>query len=141
MEMSETAAELEVLRGQVRDLKSVLKQDNRDLMLTFRLPPRLGNILGLLLSTSVVTQLMIEQRMGLATCAKVAIHRLRKHLKPYGIDVPSQRGLGYWLEKADKAKIAAMVRETTGEMVATTQTPEVAPQGHTQGHEAPVQAA
>jgi protoheme ferro-lyase len=48
---------------------------------------------------------MIQQRLEIATDSKVAIHRLRQHMKPYGVAIQSKRCLGYWLEPETKQLI------------------------------------
>jgi hypothetical protein len=76
--------------------------------------------LGLLLALPIVTPEMIRQRLEIAPDAKVAIHRLRKHIEPWKIEIGSRRNVGYWLEPEDKAKIKALVSGTAAQIVAAT---------------------
>ena len=102
------------LRARIRDLEAALGQSNENLAVTFRLTPVLNNLLGLLLSLPNVTSEMIRQRLEIATDAKVAIHRLRRHLEPWKIEIKSRRSLGYWLEDEDKEKIREAVAARIG---------------------------
>ncbi|MCK1741373.1 hypothetical protein IVA80_10975 [Bradyrhizobium sp. 139] len=99
------------LRTRVRDLELVLGLRDESLVATFRLTPVLNNVLGLLLNVPAVTPEMVRQRLEIAHDAKVAIHRLRKHMLPYGITVQSRRNVGYWLDDEAKMKIRDMIRE------------------------------
>lgn len=97
------------LRARVRDLEAALSQNDHSLALAFNLPPRLSDLLGLLLSLPVVSSEMIRQRLEIATDAKVAIHRLRKHISPYGIEIMGRRGFGYWISEETKEAIRSRV--------------------------------
>jgi hypothetical protein len=101
--------EVTQLRARVKDLEAALSQNDHTLALAYNLPPRLSDLLGLLLNLPVVSSEMIRQRLEIATDAKVAIHRLRKHLTPYGIKVEGRRGFGYWLSEDTKEAIRAVV--------------------------------
>jgi hypothetical protein len=102
------ASTVETLQAKISDLKAALKQDDYELLIKFNLTPALNNLLGLLMALDLVTPEMVEQRLEIATAAKVAIHRLRALLKPYGIKIESRRHLGYWLTPETKARIEAM---------------------------------
>jgi hypothetical protein len=105
----EESNEMDQLRLKVRDLELALGQNNDNLAVTFRLTPVLNNLCGLLLALPVVTPEMIRQRLEIAPDAKVAIHRLRKHLEPWKIEIESRRNVGYWLEEVTKARIRALL--------------------------------
>ena len=112
-----TDAEIAELRAKVRDYEKVLGIKDQDLLLTFKLTPSLNSILGLLLSQKLVTPEMIEQRLSIATNAKVAVHRLRQAVKEWGITIESKRNLGYWLPLETKAKIRGLItQEVTPEV-------------------------
>lgn len=113
--------EADALRARIRDLEAVLNQNNKTLAVTFKLTPSLNNLFGLLLSLPNVTPEMIQQRLEIATDAKVAIHRLRKHLTEFSIEIKGRRNLGYWLEQVDKDKIRRLAGLVPEVMV----TPEV----------------
>lgn len=106
------SAEVDKLRLKVRDLELALGQSNDNLAVTFRLTPVLNNLLGLLLALPIVTPEMIRQRLEIAPDAKVAIHRLRKHLEPWAIEIGSRRNVGYWLEEDAKARIKSLIKGT-----------------------------
>jgi hypothetical protein len=78
----------------------------------------LNKLLGCLLATPNVTSDMITVRLGIATDAKVAIHRLRDVLKPHGIPIQGRRGVGYWLEPADKEKVRSITQRVTADPIA-----------------------
>ena len=40
---------------------------------------------------------------------KVAVWKLRKKLKPYGIEIKTWRGVGYYLDDANKAKLKKLM--------------------------------
>lgn len=101
--------EVTELRTRVRDLELTLGQRDEALLSTFRLTPVLNNLMGLLLAVPIVTPEMIRQRLEIAPDAKVAAHRLRKHLKAWDIQVHSRRNVGYWIEDEDKARIHGLV--------------------------------
>lgn len=101
--------EKDQLRARIRDLELTLGQGNDTLAATFRLTPVLNNLLGLLLTLPVVTPEMIRQRLEIAPDAKVAIHRLRRHLDPWKIAVGSKRNVGYWLDADAKTAIKALM--------------------------------
>lgn len=111
------------LRARIRDLELTLGQSDDNLAVTFRLTPVLNNLLGLLLSLPNVTPEMIRQRLEIAPDAKVAIHRLRKHLEPWDVTIHSRRNVGYWLEPETKAKIRAMVADVIGPAAAAPTVP------------------
>lgn len=95
--------------GTIRDLQAALNQSNDGLACAFRLAPASRNILGLLLAVPLVTGEMVQQRLGLASDAKVAMHRLKKALAPFNIEVKSQRHIGYWLDAETKERIRLTV--------------------------------
>lgn len=76
----------------------------------FRLSEVLAQLLRLLLTENRVTQQMIEHDYRLSTDAKVAIHRLRRRLKPHNIRIETLRGDGYWLEPEMKQQIEHRIR-------------------------------
>ena len=101
-----------VLRARIQDLEAALNQNNYNIQAAFKLSPALSNILGLLLALPAVTSDMIHPRLGLAADAKVAIHRLRLHLKEFTIEVKSRRNIGYWLDADTKARIKQAISDT-----------------------------
>lgn len=104
-------AEIEALRERIRDLEGTLKLVD-PLTAQYKLPPSLRRILGLLVALSYVTHEMLEQQLGLAASGRVAIYRLRRRLKPYGIEIKSRQSVGYWLEPAMKEKIRGVTSKS-----------------------------
>jgi hypothetical protein len=101
--------EAEALRLRIRDLEAALGQKDEGLANTFKLAPKMTDLLGLLLSLPIVTSDQIDRRLGIASDAKVAIHRLRKELAPWSIAIFSKRLRGYWLDDETKAKIKQLI--------------------------------
>lgn len=98
-----------VMEARIRDLENALGQSNPELALAFRLPPALNNLLGLLLALPVVTHAVIETNLELVTNARVAMHRLRQNLEPFGITVLSRRTVGYWLDNDNKTRVRELM--------------------------------
>lgn len=115
--------------ARVADLETALEQSNSNLAVTFRLPPAMNKLLGLLIALPNVTSEMVHQRLEIATDAKVAVHRLRGLMKPHGIQIHSRRNLGYWIENADKARIRDMLKPAVIQSQGST-VDHVAPQLH-----------
>jgi hypothetical protein len=99
------------LRTRIRDLELALGQRDDSLRATFQLTPVLSNLMGLLMNVPVVTPEMIRQRLEIAPDAKVAAHRLRKHLEPWEIKIQSRRNVGYWIEDEDKLRVRELIRQ------------------------------
>jgi hypothetical protein len=103
--------EVTQLRTRIRDLELALGQRDDSLSATFRLTPVLNNLMGLLLAVPAVTPEMIRQRLEIAPDAKVAMHRLRRHMKEWEIKIHSRRNVGYWLEDQDKVRVRALIAQ------------------------------
>lgn len=113
-----TEEEIATLRARVQDLEAALRQNDHSLALAFDLPPKLSDLLGLLMSVSVATSETIRQRLEITTDTKVSIHRLRKHMAPYGVIIHNRRGFGYWLDDRTKEGILLQLTpEVTDEVV------------------------
>lgn len=102
-----SATEVEALKERVRELEATLGLADPTLI-KFNLSPALRKIMGLMLALPHVTPEMIEERLGIATTAKVAIHRLRHKLKPHGIEIKSRHCVGYWFDPDTKEKIRGL---------------------------------
>lgn len=87
-----------------------MSNDLFEMRRTFRLSEVLAKLLQLLLTEPRVTTTMIEDEYRLSTDAKVAIHRLRRRLKPHNIRIETLRGDGYWLEQPMKQLIETKIR-------------------------------
>ncbi len=99
------------LKARIRELETMLGQNDRELAPVFDLPPNLCKLLGLLMRVEVVTPEMIELRLNIATDAKVAAFRLRKRMWPFGVIIHSQYGIGYWLTPENKTLVKKIVKE------------------------------
>lgn len=97
------------LQARIKDLETAIGAGNNVMAQTFKLPPKLLKLMALLVATPVVTADMIHRNLDIATDAKVAVHRLRTHLEPWGIEVHSRRYVGYWLSDETKDKISALI--------------------------------
>jgi hypothetical protein len=93
------------LETRVRDLEAVLNQSNAELKAAFLLPPKLCDLLGLLLAVPVVTSEMVQNRLNITTDSKIMVWRLRQHMEPFGVSIRSKRSVGYWLDADTKMKI------------------------------------
>lgn len=83
-----------------------------ELKRTYRLPDGLARLLWTLAHKSHVTSEEI-QRLSLSADPKVAIHRLRRKLKPFEVTIESQRNTGYWLDDASKNKVRSLIGQAT----------------------------
>jgi len=81
-----------------------------ELKAAFHLPPALNSVLTLLMAVPILTPELIEEHVELNYNYRVAMHRLRAALAPYGIEIRSRRMTGYWLEEEDREKIKQRVR-------------------------------
>lgn len=113
---------IEQLEQRCRDLELALGLGNDKLAATFHMPPQLKKVFGCLLAIPVVTQEMITGRLNLASEPKVLIQRLRNHLKEWAekhneapIKVHITRGLGYYLEPEEKARVRELIKKYTGD--------------------------
>ena len=79
---------------------------DEDLSRVFQLPPLLSNLMGLLMSTTTVSMQSVYM---ITPKPKAAMFRLRKHLADWKVEVHSRRGVGYWINDKDKARIRAYV--------------------------------
>ena len=80
--------------------------DIKNLRFTFDLPPRLGDVLYLLLTQQFVSS---EEMDALFANPRVGMYRLRKIVTPFGIDIQMRTRLGYFITDDTKRDIIAMV--------------------------------
>lgn len=102
--------DVETLQERVRELEATLGLAD-DYIVAFDLSPVQRKVLGLMMQLPHVTPEMIEFRLGIATAAKVAMYRLRRRLKPLGIEIKSRRNIGYWLDPKTKELVRSLVTE------------------------------
>lgn len=86
-------------------------EDNVKLRIAFKLSQQQVSLLLLLLSMKVVHPQVIYERLSVATEVRVAVHRLRHVLEPFGITIENKRSLGYWLSDESKARIREILAE------------------------------
>ena len=55
-----------------------------------------------------------EGEMHQTLRTKVAVWNLRQRLKPYGIEIKTWRGVGYYLDDENKAKLKALMEKKDG---------------------------
>ena len=55
-----------------------------------------------------------EGEMHQTLRTKVAVWKLRQRLKPYGIEIKTWRGVGYYLDDENKAKLKALMEKKDG---------------------------
>ncbi len=112
-ELAKVTEQLEVAHQRIRDLEIILGQVDRGAAAAFKLSTSLSKLLGCLMETPNVTPEMIVDRLAIATDAKVAVHRLRDAMKPWQVDkkpiIQGRRGLGYWIDQADKDRLNIIV--------------------------------
>jgi len=75
------------------------------LQIIYQLPTALARLLLLLIEKPIVTAVEIEHEHQIATQASVAIHRLRRRIAPYKIEVKSQKSLGYFIDHETKIAV------------------------------------
>jgi hypothetical protein len=79
-----------------------LHQRDEDFALVFDLPPKLGDLLGLLYTMPVVSKETIVNRLEIATDAKAAVYRLRKLVEKHNIEIVGRREYGYFLTDSSR---------------------------------------
>lgn len=95
----------EELKTKLDALEAMLNQHNHKLAATYNIPPKMAQLLGLLLSCPYVTSSMLYNANVMKSPMRTAIKRLRTMLLPYNVTIQSSKALGYWLEQKDKDKI------------------------------------
>jgi hypothetical protein len=117
-EVTRLKDELSTALARIADLEAALGFGQDNLGVAFKLSGTMSNLLGCLLKTPNVTPDMIMVRLQIATDAKVAINRLRNSIKEFGLVredgssiIQSRRGLGYWIDPADKARVQDVTRQ------------------------------
>lgn len=90
----------------------------RAIQIRYRLPPQQAALLHLLLDKVVVSTTMIEEETQLTTDAAVAMYRLRNRMDEHGIEIMSQRSVGYWIDDADKLKIKEAIEKLSASLAA-----------------------
>jgi hypothetical protein len=116
--MNRHVSEVELLRYQVAELKSVLGQNRRaDFNRIFKLSPMECDFLGLLISRELVSRenffAALYSDTADAPCEhipNVMLSHIRKKLKPFGINVKNRYGFGWFLFPEDKKLIAELCR-------------------------------
>lgn len=114
--------ELERLRDRVAELEDILGLTAEFPRSAFGIKPgkwqrsTLDPLLGLLLAREFVPHAAAydavfgarpEAEQPSLNCISVAIHHLRKALRPHGVAIKNLFGEGYYIEEADKKKLRA----------------------------------
>jgi hypothetical protein len=86
------------------------------LQVLYRLPDALSRILLLLIDRATVSVDDIEKEHKLATQANVAIHRLRRRVAPYRIEIKHKKALGYYIEHEQKIIIIDQMKRVDNAM-------------------------
>ena len=96
--------EIDLLKTRLAYLEDALASQAQGLVQAYKLTPKMGELLALLLTREHVTANMILG-INVAANAKVAVHRLRTQTKDWKLKIHSKRYVGYWLDEATKEQI------------------------------------
>lgn len=101
-------ARVALLEEENQKLKMALGQTDMSLAVALRLPDKLAQLLGLLMTRpSVPSEVILE--LGVATDVGVAIHRLRSKLAAYDVKIDNVYGVGHTLSPEMKDKIEQII--------------------------------
>jgi len=112
-------SELIVLRERVRELEEAL-DGSPETAIRFGLKKQLNSVFKVLLERDYLSKSSLETLMAVHGQNKeiyshaahnVLMWRLRKALAPYGVQVLTKTGLGYYLSSEDKAKIKQVMSD------------------------------
>jgi hypothetical protein len=113
-------SDLDAANHRIAELEAVLGLTGNTYASTFKLPAASAKLFGCLMQMPTVSSDTITLRLGIATDAKVAMHRLRGALKDYcvglgleEIAIHSRRGVGYWIEPNDKERVRDVTHRVT----------------------------
>lgn len=99
------------LAHRVAQLERLLNLNDATLQSVFHLTEQCSNLLGLLLNCgNVPLKLDGDAHYGGLVNPRPTVQRLREQLKPFGIEVHTRRGIGYFLAEEDKARIREMLK-------------------------------
>ena len=101
---------LAAAQARIKELELLVGIRQDDAMNVFRLAPSMRKLLALLMANEYVTADLIGT--DIQSDAKVAIHRLRALLEPWGIEIKSRRFVGYWLTAETKIHIKNLITPT-----------------------------
>lgn len=100
---------IESLKARIKELEKLLGQSDRRYDIAFQISRSQSRLLGLFCSVPLVTNEMIEERLEIATDARVAVHRLRQSLARHGVKILTHAGTGYSMPADMKAKVTSIV--------------------------------
>jgi len=86
-------------------------EHERLLGIVFKLSPNRAATLSVLLKCTYVSSEKIMEYAGFNSPVKQAIWHIRAALHPLGVEVGNRQGVGYWIDKDDKAKVEHRVEE------------------------------
>lgn len=104
--------EIEYLRSKVGELESKVIDTDIDLAFAFSLPPLMEKVFRLLLQYPRMTTEQLAARLPSGSEPKCSMFRMRKFLLKHGVELKSQRYIGYWIEPADKKKLIETAKAT-----------------------------
>lgn len=104
--------ELQYLRAKVEEPETKVIDTDVDFAFAFSLPPRLDKAFRLLLQHQRITTEQLKARLPHGSEPKCSMFRLRKFLMRHGIELRSQRYIGYWIDPADKKKLIEIAKVT-----------------------------
>src|SRR6478609_8143855 len=84
-------------------------EHERVLGIVFDMSPAQATILSCLVRGTIVSANELLAYSGLRPPMKVVVSRARAKVKPFGFDIQSKIGVGYWIEKHDKKGIEEAV--------------------------------
>lgn len=90
-------------------MSEVVETDHENYIQPFELTQQQAKLLALLMEVQVASADTIHKRVGMATEAKVAIHRLRQRLKKFDVNISAMRFRGFWITAEDKEKVKSVM--------------------------------
>ena len=97
------------LAHRVVALERLLNLNDTSIQNTFHLTPACSNLLGLLLYSAVPFKLEDDYTLGGVVNPRATVARLRRQVQPYGIEIHTRRGHGYFITPDTKQRILAML--------------------------------
>ena len=97
------------------EVQQTLPDKNSDhervLSIVFNISPAQAGVLSLLARAPFVTGEQLTDWINAKSEIKTVVSKTRSKLKEHGVEIHSRIGAGYWIDGADRDKIAAKVDE------------------------------
>jgi hypothetical protein len=103
-------SEMDKLRERVRQLENLVEHDP-SLAAVFSLNASCSGLLALFMSAGFLTQRQIAEQLKYDTPPKLLVHRLRKRLAQFGIEIDNKRNIGWMLTPEMKAQVEKAMKE------------------------------